>query len=344
MATNGRTILRVDDLKVHFALRRGFLRRTVDRLRAVDGISFEIGAAESLALVGESGCGKSTTARSIVRAVKPTGGAVHFTLRSGEVVDTVTADRGRLRELRKQIRFVFQDPFQSLNPRMTVLDIVGEPLRNHRLARGRKLQETVAELMRQVGLDPHHLGRYPHAFSGGQRQRIGLARALALEPRLILADEPTSALDVSVQAQILNLMQQLQQQRDLAYLFITHDLNVVRHFCDRTCVMYVGEIVETAPTRKLFRRPRHPYTEALLAAAPVAHPRLRRPRKLLSGDVPDPADRPRGCPFHPRCPYAEDRCAAEAPALSPSAEDPDHRVACHFADQLDLAGASERSA
>jgi len=206
------------------------------------------------------------------------------------------------------------------------------------VARGRKLKDRVANLLQQVGLDPRHLGRYPHAFSGGQRQRIGLARALALEPRLILADEPTSALDVSVQAQILNLMQKLQQQHELAYLFITHDLNVVRHFCDRSCVMYVGELVETAPTEQLFHKPRHPYTEALLSAAPVSHPSLRHQRKLLTGDVPDPAQRPEGCPFHTRCPYVEDRCRQEQPALVPTPDDPSHHVACHFAERLTLTG------
>ena len=336
--SNGQKVLNVEGLMTYFPVRKGFFKRVVGEVKAVDGVWFDIAPSETFALVGESGCGKSTTARSIIRAVQPTGGSVRFTLRSGAVIDTVTADRELLHEVRKQIRFVFQDPFQSLNPRLTVRDIVGEPLVNYGMARGTALKDMVANLLQQVGLDPKHLGRYPHAFSGGQRQRIGLARALALEPRMILADEPTSALDVSVQAQILNLMQQLQSDKGLAYLFITHDLHVVRHFSDRSGVMYVGELVETAPTEKLFSRPRHPYTEALLAAAPVVHPRMRHKRTSLTGDVPDPANRPPGCPFHTRCPYAKDLCGQEQPTLTPSPDDPSHHVACHFAEELNLVG------
>ena len=338
MSDQRSSLLKVEDLRTYFPITRGMMKRKIGEVKAVDGISFAIGERETVALVGESGCGKSTAVRTILRAVEPTGGKVLYHTRSGEQVELVAGDEIALRTVRREIRMVFQDPFRSLNPRLTVYDNVGEPLLNHKVGTSAERREKVTELIEQVGLDANHLKRYPHAFSGGQRQRIGLARALALEPRLILADEPTSALDVSVQAQILNLMQSFQEERGLSYLFITHDLNVVRHFSDRTGVMYLGEIVEMAPTATLFDRPRHPYTEALLAASPVPHPRLRGTRKRIGGDVPDPANRPAGCPFHPRCPFARERCKSERPKLESPAGDPERTVACHFRDELDLKG------
>ena len=331
-------ILEVDGLRTYFPITRGLLKKRVGEIKAVDGISFDIRERETVALVGESGCGKSTTVRTILRAVDPTGGRMLFRSHGREPIDIARADESVMREVRRQIRMVFQDPFRSLNPRMTVLDNVGEPLRNYRVGSDRERRERVAELMEQVGLEANHLSRYPHAFSGGQRQRIGLARALALKPRLILADEPTSALDVSVQAQILNLMQSLQDRGGLSYLIITHDLNVVRHFSDRSGVMYLGKIVEMAPTEELYTRPRHPYTEALLAASPVPHPRLRGTRKRISGDVPDPADRPPGCPFHPRCPFAAGVCREQEPELTPVPAQPGRTVACHLHEELSLNG------
>lgn len=331
-------VLEVEDLCTYFPITRGMLKKQVGEVKAVDGVSFSIGEAETVALVGESGCGKSTTVRTILRAVDPTGGRICFQAEDGGSVEITDLDERGMRRVRKEIRMVFQDPFRSLNPRMTVLDNVGEPLRNYRICPDGERRDRVAALIEQVGLDTNHLPRYPHAFSGGQRQRIGLARALATGPRLILADEPTSALDVSVQAQILNLMQRFQDERGLSYLFITHDLNVVRHFSDRSGVMYLGKIVEMGPTEPLYARPRHPYTEALLAASPVPHPRLRGRRKRISGDVPDPAKRPPGCPFHPRCIFAKDICREQEPELKPVDGAPERTVACHLSDELDLAG------
>ena len=336
--TTGAAVLSIDDLRTYFPIRKGFFRRHVGWIKAVDGISFEIGERETVSLVGESGCGKSTTARSIVRAVDPTGGEVRFHARDGAVLEVTDVDREQLNLLRQQVRMLFQDPFQSLNPRFTVVDIVGEPLRNFGVADGEGLRERVGELLEDVGLDARHMGRYPHAFSGGQRQRIGLARALTMNPRLLLADEPTSALDVSVKAQILNLMQKLQDEHGLSYLFITHELGIVRHFSDRCGVMYLGRIVEMGTTETIFRDPLHPYTEALLSAAPVPNPRAKMERIILEGDVPDPADAPPGCPFHTRCPYAEERCKSEVPALQPLEEGSDHTVACLRAEELELRG------
>ena len=332
------SILEVKDLCIYFPITRGVLKRRVGEIKAVDEISFSIRKQETVALVGESGCGKSTTVRAILRAIEPTRGEVIFESKNGNRIDITAVKESEMRQVRREIRMVFQDPFRSLNPRMTILDNVGEPLRNYNVGTSAERRDLVAELLDQVGLDANHLGRYPHAFSGGQRQRIGLARALALQPRIILADEPTSALDVSVQAQILNLMQTLQDQQKISYLFITHDLNVVRHFSDRSGVMYLGKIVEMAPTRKLFSRPRHPYTAALLAASPVSHPRLRGKRDRISGDVPDPANRPSGCPFHPRCKFAKDICKEKEPVLIQRPSSPDHTVACHFSEELDLQG------
>jgi len=310
----------------------------VGQVRAVDDVSFHVQEGETLSLVGESGCGKTTTARCILRALTPTSGAIRFRADDGAVLDVATLPKSRLRPLRRQMQMIFQDPFSSLNPRRTLLDIVAEPLVANRVGRRAEQVERVAELLRLVGLRPEYMRRYPHAFSGGQRQRVGIARALALNPRLIVADEPVSALDVSVQAQILNLMQDLQAQLRLTYLFVAHDLSVVKHVSDRVAVMYVGRIVEMAPTEPLFVTPRHPYTEALLSAVPKPDPRLRARRIVLEGEVADPANPPPGCHFLPRCPYAEPVCRVETPALGEIA--PGHFVSCHRARELSLRGVS----
>src|SRR5262245_26590036 len=331
-------ILEVKGLKKFFPVRRGLLRRTVGHVRAVDDVSFVLYPGETLSLVGESGCGKTTTSRCILRALPPTAGSILFRTGEGAVVDVATLPKRQLRPLRRQMQMIFQDPFSSLNPRRTLLDIVAEPLVANRVGRRSERVERVAELLRLVGLRPEYMRRYPHAFSGVQRQRVGIARALALNPRLIVADEPVSALDVSVQAQILNLMQDLQAQLRLTYLFVAHDLSVVKHVSDRVAVMYVGRIVEMAPTEPLFVTPRHPYTEALLSAVPKPDPRLRAQRIVLEGEVADPANPPPGCHFHPRCPYAEPVCRVETPVLGEIA--PGHFVSCHRARELSLRGVS----
>jgi len=298
-------LLRVEGLKLHFPTPKGVVK-------AVDGVDFTIGAGETLGLVGESGCGKSTTARGITRLIPPTAGRVVF-----EDRDMASLDQEALRGTRKQMQMIFQDPYASLNPRMTVLDIVGEPLVNFGIARGRARRQRVRGLLERVGLDPDFERRYPHEFSGGQRQRIGVARALAVEPVLILCDEPVSALDVSIQAQVINLLEDLQTEMGLAYLFISHDLSVVRHVSDRIAVMYLGRIVETAPSRRLYAEPLHPYTKALLSAVPIPDPEVeaKRQRIVLTGDVPSPGREITGCPFRTRCPEAFDRCAVETPRL-----------------------------
>jgi len=329
-------LLEVRDLQKLFPIRRGFLRRVVGQVRAVDGVSFHVERGETLALVGESGCGKTTTSRCVLRAVTPTAGQILFRTAEGPVLDVATLARRQLRPLRRQMQMIFQDPFSSLNPRRTLLDIVAEPLVANRVGDRTERTERVAELLRLVGLRPEYMRRYPHAFSGGQRQRVGIARALALNPALVVADEPVSALDVSVQAQILNLMLDLQAQLGLTYLFVAHDLSVVKHVSDRVAVMYVGRIVEMAETEPLFGAPRHPYTEALLSAVPKPDPRLRAQRVLLEGDVADAANPPPGCAFHPRCAYAVERCRAERPVLE--AVEPGHFVACHRARELSLRG------
>ena len=329
-------LLEVRDLKKHFPIRRGFLSRTVGWVKAVDGVSFYIREGETLGLVGESGCGKTTTGRVILRAMDPTAGEVWFKDRAMGRVNVSDLDKEHLKKLRRNVQMIFQDPFSSLNPRLTLLKIVSEPLLVHGVANGKELKERTAELLRLVGLRPEYMIRYPHAFSGGQRQRIGIARALALQPQLIVCDEPVSALDVSVQAQILNLLQNLQRQLGLTYLFIAHDLSVVEHISDRVAVMYVGKLVETAVTEELFVNPRHPYTEALLSAVPKPNPRLRTEPIVLSGEVADPAKPPTGCYFHPRCRYMVERCAKEEPALH--AIGPDHYVSCHRAEELRLQG------
>ena len=328
-------LLDVKGLTKYFPIRRGLLQKTVGQVKAVDDVTFFLHRGETLSLVGESGCGKTTTARCILRAIAPTGGQVLLS-DNDEIVDVAMVPKDRLRALRRQMQMIFQDPFSSLNPRMTLLDIVGEPLLVHGEGTAQERTDRVVELLRLVGLRPEYMRRYPHAFSGGQRQRIGIARALALNPRLIVADEPVSALDVSVQAQILNLLLDLQEKLGLTMLFVAHDLSVVKHISERVAVMYVGRIVETAPTEELFAAPRHPYTEALLSAVPKPDPRLRSERIVLQGDVADPANTPPGCHFHPRCRYAQAICREKAPVQEEIA--PNHFVSCHRARELSLRG------
>ena len=333
---NGEVLLEVRDLQKLFPIRKGFWKRTVGHVRAVDGVSFTLNQGETLGLVGESGCGKTTTARCILQALQPTRGEILFRTEAGPVVDVATLDKTQLRALRREMQMVFQDPFTSLNPRMTLLDIVGEPLKVHGMRSRAEREARVAELLRLVGLRPEYMRRFPHAFSGGERQRIGIARAFALHPRLVIADEPVSALDVSVQAQILNLLLHLQSELQLTYLFVAHDLSVVKHISDRVAVMYVGQMAELAPTEQLFTSPRHPYTEALLSAVPEADPRRRAQRIVLQGEVANPADPPSGCYFHPRCPHATDVCRTHTPAWEEVA--PQHYARCHHAHDLHLVG------
>jgi peptide/nickel transport system ATP-binding protein len=334
-------LLDVKGLKKYFPIRRGLLQKTVGVVKAVDDVTFSLNQGETLSLVGESGCGKTTTARCILRAIKPTAGQV-LLLDNGEVLDVATVPKSRLQSLRRQMQMIFQDPFSSLNPRMTLLDIVGEPLLVHGVGNAQERTDRVVEMLRLVGLRPEYMRRYPHAFSGGQRQRIGIARALALNPRLVVADEPVSALDVSVQAQILNLLLELQERLGLTYLFVAHDLSVVKHISDRVAVMYVGRIVETAPAEELFASPKHPYTEALLSAVPKPDPRLRADRIILQGEVADPANTPSGCHFHPRCKYAQAVCREKDPVQEEIA--PDHFVSCHRAKELSLRGVASSTA
>ena len=330
------TLLQVKSLKKYFPVEKGFFRKVIGFIKAVDKVDFYIKEGETLGLVGESGCGKTTLGRCILRAIQPTEGNIFFKLGDDKAVDITKLNKKDLRSIRRYAQMIFQDPYSSLDPRMTVLDIVGEPLLVNNIAKGRKLKNRVKDLVNMVGLNIKHLKRYPHAFSGGQRQRIGIARALAPNPKFIVADEPTSALDVSVQAEILNLLQDLQKEFHLTYLFITHDLSVIEHISDRVAVMYVGKIVELAETEELFLGPKHPYTEALLSAIPKLDPDLKMERIILLGEAADPANPPSGCYFHPRCRYAKDICKEKEPEWEEVT--PEHFVACHFAKELSLKG------
>ncbi len=323
-AVDVQPLLSVRNLKKHFPIRGGLLAREIDRVHAVDGVSLDVAPGETLGLVGESGCGKSTTGRCILRLIEPTSGEIWFQGRD------VTALEGEaLRAMRRDMQIIFQDPFASLNPRHTVGGIIGEALTIHGLVKGRQeMEDKVVQLLETVGLRPEHMRRFPHEFSGGQRQRIGIARALAVEPKLIVCDEPVSALDVSIQAQVINLLEDLQEKFGLTYLFIAHDLSVVEHISDRVAVMYLGRVVEVATSEELYANPLHPYTEALLSAVPIPDPKIKRKRIVLQGDVPNPIRPPSGCHFHTRCPIAEARCKTEVPALKSVGGR--HQVSCHL--------------
>ena len=327
--TNNNVLLHVDDLMMHFPIYRGVIQRQVGAVRAVDGVSFDIKRGETLGLVGESGCGKSTAGRTILQLYRPTAGAVTF-----EGVDLVHLKGEDLRKMRRKMQMIFQDPYASLNPRMTVADIVGEPLVVHNVATGKEIEERVKHLLDLVNLNPSFAGRYPHEFSGGQRQRIGVARALALQPSFIICDEPISALDVSIQAQVVNLLEELQEQFNLTYLFIAHDLSMVKHISDRVAVMYLGIFAELASRDDLYSNPLHPYTRALLSAVPIPDPiaDAKRERVILKGDVPSPANPPSGCRFRTRCPIAEGVCAESRPDFREIK--PGHFVACFFAERF----------
>lgn len=335
---NSDYLLEVKNLKMHFPITKGIFARVSGFVKAVDNVNFFIHPGETLGLVGESGCGKTTVGRSIVRAYKPTAGEILYQRADGNVVDLAELQEDEIRPYRRDIRMIFQDPYSSLNPRMTVFDIVSEALRVNKICPDREMQPRVEELLKRVGLRPEYMQRYPHAFSGGERQRLVVARALITSPRLIICDEAVSALDVSIRAQILNLLEELQNEFNLTYLFISHDLSVIRHICDRIVVMYVGKVVEVSNSLDLYINPRHPYTEALLSAVPIADPigREERKRIQLKGEIADPSNPPSGCYFHPRCQYAQERCAKEMPGLRDMGGD--HFVACHFADELSLQG------
>jgi peptide/nickel transport system ATP-binding protein len=334
--TADQRILEIDGLTKRFAQTKGFLKRVVGQVNAVDDVSLYVNTAETLALVGESGSGKTTLGRMVVRALDPTAGTIMLRTESSGWVDLTNLSGDALRAARRNFHMIFQDPYSSLDPRMTVLDIVKEPLIHNKIAKGEHARARVRETLGLVGLDVQHMRRYPHAFSGGQRQRIGIARSLVCNPKLIVCDEAVSALDVSIQAQILNLLKDLQQELGLSYLFIAHDLAVVEHLAHRVAVMYVGKLVELAPKRNLFEAPRHPYTEALLSSVPIPEPGHTRSRIILRGEVANPAHPPSGCYFHPRCRYATDLCAQQTPAWREIS--PEHYVACHHAEAVDLQG------
>ncbi|MCG6892895.1 MAG: dipeptide ABC transporter ATP-binding protein [Desulfobacteraceae bacterium] len=322
-------LLNVEDLKIHFPIKKGLLARTVGHVYAVDGISLTLGRGETLGIVGESGCGKTTAGLGILRLIQTTGGRIHFDGR-----DITTVDRSRFRRLRKEMQIIFQDPYSSLNPRMTVNRILGDPMEIHGLYPGRQRAERIAFLLEKVGLSPEHGRRYPHEFSGGQRQRVGIARALTLDPTVVVGDEPVSALDVSIQAQIINLLIDLQKEFRLSYIIIAHDLAVVEYICDRVAVMYLGKIVETGTYRQVYRDPKHPYTRALLSAVPVPDPGRRSRRVILKGDVPSPIQPPSGCHFHPRCPERMDVCNRRRPRLAQQEEG--HEVSCFlYSEQIE---------
>lgn len=329
-------ILKVENLKKYFPVTRGLLKKVVGYVKAVDGVDFFIREGETLGLVGESGCGKTTVGRSIIQLIKPTDGRIWYKTNQGEIVELSSLSSEELKPLRREIRMIFQDPYTSLDPRSTVMDIVSEPIKIHNLVSKDEIEDRVRVLLEAVGLKAQHMRRYPYEFSGGQRQRIGIARVLASNPRLIIADEPVSALDVSVQAQVLNLLEDLQKQFNLTYLFISHDLSVVQYISDRVAVMYLGKIVEIGRGEDVYFRPKHPYTEALLSAIPMPNPHYKANRILLKGDVPSPINSPSGCKFHPRCQYAKKECQEEEPKLEEIEND--HYVACHLSKYLELKG------
>lgn len=324
-------LLKVENLKKYFPIRRGVFRRVVGSIPAVDGISFTLSKRETLGIIGESGCGKTTAIRTIIRAIEPSNGKV-LLKRNNSLIDITKLKRENLKKIWQEMRMIFQDPESCLNPRMTVREIIAEPLRVNKAVRKGSMEKVLRELMEAVEMDPDYLGRYPYAFSGGQRQRIGLARALALKPRLILLDEPTSALDVSVQAQILNLLLRMQKEKGFSFIFVSHDLNVVHHMSDQLAVMYLGKFIEIGEAEDIFAHPLHPYTQSLLSSVPNPDPHQPFASPILTGEIPDPANRPSGCPFHPRCLYAESVCQEEAPELS--IEHGNHKVACHFSRNL----------
>jgi oligopeptide/dipeptide ABC transporter ATP-binding protein len=333
-------LLRVDDVRLHYPIVKGLLRKRIGTVQAVDGVSLSIHRGETLGIVGESGCGKTSLGRMLPRLVEPTTGRIRFAYEE-ELRDITDIPQARMKQVRRAMGMVFQDPMSSLNPRMNVRTIVGEPLILHDLARGKQVSERAGELLEMVGLKAEHQNRFPHAFSGGQRQRIAIARALATQPKFIVADEPVSSLDVSVQAQILNLLMELQRELDLSMLFIAHDIAVVRHVSDRIAVMYLGRIVETGTAKEVCAKPAHPYTEALLASIPHPVPGYGRAQNIPQGDLPDPANPPKGCRFHTRCAYVQARCRQEDPALRPRAGSQSHLAACHFTDELELHGVVE---
>ena len=339
---NDNILLEVKDLRKDYLRTKGALRKkVVGIVKAVDKINFFIREGETLGLVGESGCGKTTTGRCILRAIEPTSGEIIFKMNNNsEPINMASLDKNELKKIRKNMAMIFQDPYSSLNPRMTILDIVAEPFIIHKAARRGELREKVSTLLKMARLDPEYMDRYPHAFSGGQRQRVAIARALALRPKFLVADEPVSALDVSMQAQVLNLLIELQEKLHLTYLFIAHNLAVIKYVSDRVAIMYVGKIVELTSTEELFANPKHPYTEALLSAVPKADPKYKKEKVLLKGDVADPANPPSGCYFHPRCRYAKEVCKDKEPSFMNISGDEEHAhyVACHFADKLNLLG------